>query len=340
MALGKASPRKATMLDVAGAAGISRGTVSRYVRGRGYVSPDSRRRIDRAIAQVGYVPNAAAQMLAGAPASNVALIVHEEAALFAADPNLTGMMVGANRALTARGLQLVVLIAGEGDDLGRLGQTIRGGLLDAAMLASTRIGDPIIELVRQAGLPAAVVGRHPDLPEIPAVDVDNRAGAAEIVGRMLERGQRQVGMVAGPSRRQSALDRLDGFRLAAGPAFDAALVVEAADWSYEAGLAAGAELLRRAGAVEAVFGANDALAAAFVDLATAAGRSVPGDVAVVGFDDSDWARRCQPQLCTVAQPAEALGAKMAEFAIRQIEGEDLSGTLALEPTRLVWRDSA
>ncbi|MDR0591665.1 MAG: LacI family transcriptional regulator [Bifidobacteriaceae bacterium] len=339
MAQAKGTPRKATMLDVAEAAGISRGTVSRYVRGRGYVSPEARRRIDLAIDKVGYVPNAAARMLAGSPAQNVALIVHEEVDLFASDPNLTGMMVGANRALRLRDLQLVVLIAGDGD-LGRLGQTIRGGLLDAAMLASARIGDPIIDLVRQAGLPAAVVGRHPELPDIPAVDVDNRGGAAQIVGRMLEGGRRRVGMLAGPARMRSALDRLEGFRSAAGAVYDAELVVEAADWSYEAGLAAGLELLRRAPDLDAVFGANDALAAAFVDLAVGGGRSVPGDLAVVGFDDSHWSRRCQPPLSTVAQPAEALGERMAEFVVRQIDGDDLTGTLVLEPTQVVWRQSA
>ncbi|MDR1800226.1 MAG: LacI family transcriptional regulator, partial [Bifidobacteriaceae bacterium] len=210
--------RAATMVDVAAAAGISRGTVSRYVNGRGYVSPHARQKIEQAVAEVGFVPNVAARRLAGAAARHIALVVHEDVARFAQDANLGAMMVGANRRLNQLDYQLVVLIAGDQPAIERLQQTIRGGLIDAAMLASARLNDPIFGLLQAAGLPVAVVGRHPELPAAAAVDVDNRGGAREIVTRLLATGRRQVGLIAGPADAQSALDREEGFRDATGTA--------------------------------------------------------------------------------------------------------------------------
>jgi DNA-binding LacI/PurR family transcriptional regulator len=100
------------------------------------------------------------------------------------------------------------------------------------------------------------------------------------------------------------------------------------------------ELLRRAPDVEGVFAASDAMAAGVLDVLREAGRSVPGDVGVVGFDDSAWATRAQPPLSTVHQPAGDLGREAAESVLAQIRGEAVESTGTFLETHIVWRDSA
>lgn len=333
-------PRRVTMADVAREAGISRGTVSRYVTGTSYVSREAREAIEEAIRRVGYVPNAAARSLAGTRTRNIALIVHEEADLFADDPNLAGMMIGANRALAEREHQLIILLAGDESAMKRLENTLAGGLIDGVLLASARVDDPLIAIVSASGIPAAIVGRQVRHDEIPAVDVDNEDGAAEIVRRLAETGRKRIAMIAGPADMRAALDRVAGFTTALGSRFDPQLVLHTADWSYASGRRAMTELLARHPDIDGVFGASDAIAAGALEALVDAGRHVPDDVGIVGFDNTRWAAISRPRLSTVAQPAEALGERMAEFVIRQLNGEDLSGITVLESTEVVWRESA
>lgn len=332
--------RRTTMTDVAKAANISRGTVSRYLNNTSYVSATARKAIAAAIADVGYVPSAAARSLAGSPSRNIALIVHERANLFADDHNLVAMMVGANRKIVEHKHQLMVMLSGDETTLEQLGNTLAGGLIDGVMLAATRMNDPLVELVRNAKLPAAIVGRQIDPTAIAMVDVDNVSGAREITTRLIATGRRKPAILAGPADMRAAADRLAGFQEATGDLFDATLVRHTPDWSYDSGKAAMAELLQQHPDIDAVFGACDAIAVGAISALTAAGKTVPGDVGVVGFDNSPWAEHSEPSLSTVAQPAEALGVRMAELVLRQLNGEDLAGTISTESTQVVWRDSA
>lgn len=333
-------PRRVTMADVAREAGISRGTVSRYITGTSYVSRASRKAIEQAIERVGYVPSAAARSLAGSRSQNVALIVHEHVNLFADDPNLAGMMIGANRTLTKHQHQLIVLIADDGAAMERLENTLAGGLIDGAMLASARVNDPLLSILESSGIPAAIAGRPLSSTRIPAVDVDNVGGAAAIVHRLVETGRQHIAMLAGPADMRAALDRVKGFASAAGSRYRPELIVHTDDWGYASGHRTMTQLLTDHPEIDGVFGASDAIAAGALDALLDAGRSVPDDAGLVGFDNTRWAEVSRPALSTVAQPAEALGERMAEFVIRQLGGEDLTGTLALEATHIVWRDSA
>src|SRR5699024_2956765 len=181
-----------------------------------------------------------------------------------------------------------------------------------------------VDLLHTADVPAAIVGRSTSSGKTPLIDVDNRSGAQEITARLVATGRRRLAMIAGPSDMRAALDRVDGFRAAAGARADPELIVPTQDWSFEAGKKAMTELLALDPTIDGVFGACDAIAAGAIEVLQAAHVSIPGQVGVVGFDDTHWATHVRPNLSTVAQPAEALGARMAEFVIRQLDGEDLS----------------
>lgn len=335
------TPRsRATIHDVAAEAGVSRGTVSRVLNGNSYVSDQARVAVERAVHKVGYVPNTAARNLVRRRSGAVGFLVHEPHALFLGDPNIGSILLGANEAISAADLQLVVLIVDSARDEDRVSSYLHGGFVDGAIVISARAHDPLLAVLDRLELPTVLVGRPPDELSIPHVGIDNRGAARTITARLLETGRRQVGMIACALDRDSGADRLQGFTDALGGAFDPSRVVRRDLYSYQSGVEGMQELLDRHPGIDGVFAASDAVAAGALETLRAHGRRVPEDVGVVGFDDSDWAARCTPPLSTVRQPAGLLGRIAGEHVTRMIsDGPDHQPGIVL-PTSVVWRASA
>ncbi|RJU00880.1 LacI family transcriptional regulator [Arthrobacter frigidicola] len=338
MSLTRMRARRATINDVADAAGLSRGTVSRVVNGEKYVSAEARMAVEAAIAQVGYVRNTAARNLVTQESRAIGLIIHEPHSLLFEDPNIGSILLGANEALSKADYQLVTLIIDSDRDSHRVADHLRGGLIDGAVIVSARASDPIAAAVADIGLPAAFVG-HPDgTPDLPYAAIDNVEAARAITSRLLGTGRQRVGMIASALDRDSGQDRLAGFRAAMGERYDPRLVVEYPLYTYAAGFEGMQKLLRRDPSIDGVFAASDAVAAGAMTALQEAGRRVPEDVGIVGFDDSSWALRCRPQLSTVRQPAGLLGTTAAELVLAQLMG--LPSSPRVLETVVMWRGSA
>ncbi|MEU4424052.1 LacI family DNA-binding transcriptional regulator [Actinoplanes sp. NPDC024001] len=331
-------PKRATVHDIAAAAGVSRGTVSRVLNG-GYVSAEARAAIEAAITEVGYVPNNAARALKMRRSQAVAFVALEPHSLFLDDPNIGSIMLGANAALSLADHQMVSLVVESARDTERVARYLSGGFVDGAIVVSARTRDPIIKVISELALPAAFVGHPPEL-SLPFVGIDNVGSAQAITARLLAGGRRRVGMIAAALDRDSGIDRLTGFKTAMGTAYDAELVAEVPHYDYGSGVKGMRALLALEPAIDGVFAASDAIAAGALEALREAGRSVPGDVGVVGFDDSTWAVRCQPPLSTVHQPAKELGSCAAQLVLRQLQGETPDPGGQLLPTPIIWRDSA
>ena len=332
--------KRATVHDIAAAAGVSRGTVSRVLNG-GYVSAEARAAIEAAITEVGYVPNNAARALKMRRSQAVAFVALEPHSLFLDDPNIGAIMLGANAALSLADHQMVSLVVESARDTERVARYLSGGFVDGAIVVSARTRDPIIKVISELHLPAAFVGHPPDLDRnIPFVGIDNAGSAHAITSRLVTGGRRRIGMIAAALDRDSGIDRLTGFKNALGTAYDASLVADVPHYDYGSGVKGMRLLLEREPAIDGVFAASDAIAAGALEALREAGRSVPENVGVVGFDDSTWAVRCQPQLSTVHQPAKELGSCAAQLVLRQLAGEQLEPGGQLLETPIVWRDSA
>lgn len=335
-----AGRKRATIHDVAVEAGVSRGTVSRVVNDEPYVSSSARNAIEAAIEKVGYVPNNAARSLVMQRSQAVGFVVHEPHSLFLEDPNIGEILLGANTTLSRADYQMVCLIIDSDRDTERVARYLSGGFVDGVIIVSARENDPITRIVEKLGLPTAFVGHPPDLRDLPFVGIDNRRSARLLTERLLATGRTRVGMIAAALDRDSGADRLAGFTDALGDRFDPTLVATVPLYAYAAGVAGMHELLQRCPDIDGVFAASDAVAAGALEALRDAGRTVPGDVGIVGFDDSAWARRAQPPLSTVHQPAAGLGAGAAELVLQQLRGEDTPvGGLILQ-TPIVWRTSA
>lgn len=332
--------RKATVKDVALEAGVSRGTVSRVLNGQPYVSEDARAAIDAAIEKVGFVPNRAARSLVMQRSQAVGLIVHEPHSLFVEDPNIASILLGANAALSEADYQMACLIADSPRDVERLSHYLSGGLIDGVIVVSAREADPITQAIARLGLPAAFVGHPRDTGGAAYVAIDNRGAARQITTRLAATGRRRIGMIAAALDRDSGADRLAGFVDALGARFEPALVERVGFYSYADGQAGMRALLERCPDIDGVFASSDAVAAGAMEVLQSAGRSIPRDVGIVGFDDSSWALRCDPPLSTVHQPAGQLGRAAAQSVLRQLAGDPDTDAGTRLDCPVVWRASA
>ncbi|MEV6286577.1 LacI family DNA-binding transcriptional regulator [Kribbella sp. NPDC051770] len=328
-----------TLEQVAALAGVSRATVSRVVNGSPKVLPDTVAAVERAIGQLGYVPNRAARALVTRRTDSVALVVPEPDSRVFSDPFFAGILRGVSRTLAPTSSQLVLLIEpSEGDDQ-RLLRYLRGGHVDGAIIVSHHGRDNVLQELAQLPLPI-VFSARPIGVEVPvaSVDVDNVAGARTAVEYLLSKGRKRIGSIAGPPDMTAGLDRLAGYQQVVAEAGFAEAVAYG-DFTAEGGEQATIQLLDEHPDLDGIFVANDLMATATLRVLSQRGRRVPDDVSVVGFDDSVVATTTTPQLTTVRQPVEKLGSRLAELLLAKIGGADLTSP-EIYNTELVVRGSA
>jgi DNA-binding LacI/PurR family transcriptional regulator len=332
--------RPPTLDEVARAAGVGRGTASRVLNDSPHVSPAAVRAVTSAVEALGYVPNRAARALVRRRTDAVALAVSEDGERLFSDPFFARIVRGVSGRLRRSDTQMVLTMTG-GEDLDRVTEYLTDQHVDGVLLLSLHADDPLPDLLEARGVPT-VCGGRPTAQHPPCVvDVANRAGAAAAVDHLLGTGRRRPVVVAGPSDMSSGHDRLAGaLDAAAAAGIDPSSVpVRPGDYSEASGWAATRDLLGAGVRFDALFAASDPMAVGAVRALREAGLSVPGDVAVVGFDDAPVAAAAEPRLTTVHQPVEEMGETMVDLLLARIAGQEVPAETVL-PTRLVVRESA
>jgi DNA-binding LacI/PurR family transcriptional regulator len=350
------SAGRPTLDEVAALAGVGRGTVSRVVNGSPQVSPAARAAVERAIVKLGYVPNRAARSLVTRRTDSVALVVSESEERVFGEPFFAGIVRGISSALLETPLQLWLAMAQSPAERERVENHLTSQHVDGVLLLSLHDADPLPALLGERELPAVLGGRPAWMLSDEAtggrtgpagkgawfVDVDNAGGARQAVGHLVAAGRRRIASIAGPQDMGVGLARLAGFReatAAAGLAIDERLIAYG-DFSEPSGVAAMRQLLARRPDVDAVFVASDLMAAGALRALRGAGKQIPEEVAVVGFEDSAIARQTDPPLTTVHQPVEEMGRQMARLLVARIRGEHPDPPYVLLETHLVVRQSA
>jgi DNA-binding LacI/PurR family transcriptional regulator len=335
----RAQRRGPTMEDVADLAGVSRGTVSRVLNGANHVSSASLAAVQAAMRETGYVVNQSARSLVTRRSGAVAFVLSEPPDRLFEDPVLGTLLRICTQLLGEQDHSLVLMLAGTPDERDRVMRFVRGGHADGVLLVSTHDGDPLAEQLAGTGLPVVVCGRPPATgAAMTYVAADDRGGARQMARYLLDQGRRRIATVAGPGDTAGGVERLAGFRDVLGRRASGRTIVRAATYSIEAGRAAMAELLVAYPELDAVFVASDLLAVGALQALHEAGRSVPGDVLVGGFDDSAIASATRPPLTTVRQPLAQVAAEMVEVLLKLIAGEPVSSRVLA--TDLVRRESA
>jgi DNA-binding LacI/PurR family transcriptional regulator len=328
-----------TLEAVAARAGVSRATASRVVNGSVSVTDELRAAVLRAVAELGYVPNQAARGLVTNRMDSYALVLTESAGRsFSDDTFFPSLVLGVSRELNGAGKELVLQTVTSPASLDRIRQRAAGRYVDGVMVASTLGADPFTRELARMGVPVVVNGRPRGRSAVPHVDVANADGARLAVHRLVAGGRRRIATIAGAQDVTGGIDRLAGYHAAMK---ECALrpTVAVGDFTRDSGGAAMRRLLAEDPGVDAVFVASDLMAHGALRVLRQSGRQVPGDVAVIGFDDTAVAWYAEPPLTTVHQPIEDIGRRMARQVLRLAGGESVEPTVTL-PADLVVRESA
>lgn len=335
-------PRRPTSADVASEAGVSRTTVSFVLNRRTDVKipEETRERVIAAAERLGYHPIAAARQLAGGRSHVLALVLRQTPEQVASDAILAETLRGLAAAARTQSFRVVVeplALDGSANDI--YDDLVRGRLADGLVISGPRVDDPqLLGLIRD-GFPIVLQGALPDL-DVDSVDVDNTAGARGAVEHLLALGHRRIACITNaPLVYTAAQQRYDGYMRALrdaglGPDPD---LLETGDFDATSGHQAMTRLLERT-TFTAAFVASDVVALGAIGALRDTGRSVPGDVSVVGFDDIPLAAFFDPPLTTVRLPAFELGQAAGRALLERIANQ-AGHERTLLPTELIVRAS-
>jgi len=332
-----------TQKQIAKAAGVSRTTVSLVLNDVPGVniSPETRQRVLEATARLNYYPDAAARRLSTGQTHTLALVLHQGPTQTYSDAFLPQMLQGVSQAARQRGYYVLFYPIDPNQDPGSYVELVRGRHVDGLLLSGPRSDDTHLLKLHQEGCPIVLQGQLPG-SDIPFVDVDNVKGARQAVEHLVDLGHRRIGMITNaPLTYTAARQRLDGYRQALerrGITYDPSWVrhghfdEQSGEQAVNAMLDAGVELT-------ALFIASDTVSYGVLRAVRRRGIEVPGDLAVVGFDDIPTSRYVFPSLTTVRLPAFGLGWAAADLLIRLINRQEVEETQIVLDTELVIRRS-
>lgn len=331
--------KRLTIAEVAREAGVSSQTVSRVINNRPDVSPETRQRVKQIIDQLGYQPSAIARSLASQRTRTLGLITADFSDYF-----FTQVIAGAEVEARKHGYFFMLGSTernpqDEPEYIRLLTERHVAGILFAR--PSTEPDDRHLLGLLRDGVPVVTTAYYIPGAELTVVDVDNVDGAEQATRHLLECGRPRVAMITGPPTWKSVFDRTRGYEQAleaAGIAPDPRLIAEG-NWSYQSGYQAVQELLTRDVSFSALFAQNDQMAIAAMRALREAGRQVPGDVAVVGYDDIPVAEYSDPPLTTIRQPMQEVGEVATRLLIQAIEEPGAIRGEVLLKAELVRRSS-
>jgi LacI family transcriptional regulator len=309
--------RRPTIYDVARLAGVSTATVSRSLNDTGQVGEAKRIAIAAAIEQLGYRPNTIARSLVTQATQTIALLLPDITNPFYAEL-VTGIQL-----LTLERDYTMLLCTTDFDpeQEERYLRLLRAKHVDGALVDGLVLPPERIARFVEDGFPIVCLDRDVNSPSVPLVQVDNRMGARLATEHLLSLGHTRIAHITGAPARISE-ERLLGYQgalEAAGVAPDSSLVAMG-DFTEMGGHAAMTALLAAEPGLTAVFAANDLSAIGAMNVIAAGGRSVPGDVSVVGFDDLRLVRYTSPPLTTIRQPAGEIARQATDLLLGMIGG--------------------
>jgi LacI family transcriptional regulator len=327
----------ATITDVSKRAGVSRSTVSRLIAGNGYVSDEARKAVEAAIQELGYRPNTMARGLRSNRSDIIGGVVVNVSSPFYAQ------MIGGMQETARSAGKSIIVASGYADREEEARAIIE--LLDRAcdgliLYLENALRDDVLEIVARSKTPVVTVGGNECPPARARVTIDNASGAAAGMRLLLDKGHRQIAYLSGGTIYRDTHERLSGI--------DAALAgfglsrndihVEHGSFSENFGHEATARLLLERPDITAIFAGDDDVAAGALLALKAAGKRVPEDVSLLGFDDNFHARHLTPGLTTVRQPVDEAGRVATRLLLAILDGEPVAPVITI-PTELILRHS-
>ena len=322
--------------DVAAHAGVSVGTVSNVLNSPAKVAPETAERVHRAIEELGFVRNDAARQLRAGTSRCIGFVV-----LDVSNPFFTDLARAAEERAAESGLAVLIANSGEQREREAAGldlfeeQRVRGVLISPVDEITGRL-----EQMRRRGTPAVLVDRMAETPGFSSVSVDDVVGGRTAVQHLLDGGRRRILFVGGPLDLEQVRDRLHGAREAVAAVPGATLdVLPVGALTVRHGVDAGREILAMTVRPDAVFAANDLVALGVLQAALLGGLRVPADLALVGYDDIEFAASAGVPITSMRQPRDRMGAIAVDLLLAEIGGMTERSRIVLQP-ELIVRESS
>jgi LacI family transcriptional regulator len=337
---GAPDEKHSAIADVARHAGVSQSTVSRVLNDSAPVSAEVRERVEAAIRELRYTPNALASGLRRGRSQTIGVLVPDVVNTFYAE-----IARAIEDTCSQHDYNVILCHTDENQKKEeRYLQVLRSKRVDGIIMAPTDGSSPEAENCIRSGVPVVEVDRRSGAAR-DAVVVDNESGAYQLIQHLLGLGHRRIAVITGPSEKSTGRERLSGYRRAlqdAGLTVDPALIFQG-DFRAASGHHITAELLKTQAwlGVTALFVANNAMATGAINAIREAGVRVPGSLALGIFDDPEWARLITPPTTAVQQPAYLVGSTAADLLMKRLRGtfvNDMPAVIKLQP-HLVVRQS-
>jgi LacI family transcriptional regulator len=333
---------RSSIRDVAARARVSVGTASNVLNRPELVAPETRRRVDEAIVALNFVRNESARDLRVMSSRTIGLIV-----LDVSNPFFTDVARGVEEAVTAAGLAVFLCNSDQSASRERRYlDLLEERRVQGILITPVRGVTERLRSLRGRGTSVVLLDRWSSTPTFCSVSVADVAGGMMAAAHLIEQGHRSIAFVGGPLDISQVRDRLEGARravLEAGFPADALTVLETPHLNVGSGRVAGAQIAEMTASRRptAAFCANDLLALGVLQEMTRRGVSVPDSLAIVGYDDIDFAAASAVPLSSVRQPREQLGRAAAELLIEEAAGDPRHAhrQLIFEP-ELVVRESS
>lgn len=334
------SGSKVTSHDVARAAGVSRATVSIVLSGSdaAVISADTRERVRQAAHDLGYQPNSAARMLKNGATRTVAILVSGDDVL-RVDGFVPLFFDAVCSVLRARNYHVLIETRPLGAGAASYRDLVQSRRIDGMLIVNLPDDDPQLVSLLDSGFPVVLIGTI-DHPREHSVHIRARPALTQAVDRLVADGHRHFGIVtlaphhpAIADRRSAAIrDALSAHGITLAPE-----AVQRGNFSAESGHAATLRLLAAAPQTTAIFAGNDTVALGVLGACGAAGRQVPRDISVIGFDDLPFAAHLWPPLSTIRVDATAQGRESARMLLQLLEGETPPLSRIAMQSEPVWR---
>jgi LacI family transcriptional regulator len=330
--------QRATIREIASAAGVSIATVSRVLNERPGVADETRGAVLRVVRDRNFTANRSARALSGGRTGLIGVMLPLVEATY-----FSSILSGTAEALYEQDMRMVLCPTLHHHEREvTLLDRLMHGTTDGAVLMLPEESNSELKTLRRKGYAFVIVDPRVALDEgIPAVSAANASGAREATEHLLSLGHRRIGAITGPQQYLASTERLNGFHgamSAAGLVPDPSLILESS-FGIEGGAMAAARLLDEPDPPTAIFGFNDNTAIGALRVARERGLRLPEDLSVVGFDDSEQSAIVYPTLTTVRQPLAEMGRMAVSLLLRLLDNQRLEALHVELKTRLVVRDS-
>ena len=328
-----------TISDVAKRAGVSTMTVSRVVNHSGYISQETQERVEKAIAELGYVPNALARSLRFKKTKTIALVVSD-----ITNPLFTTIARGVEDAASENGFSVIYCNTDESPhEESEYLYTLLAKQVDGILLVPARSSRESITFLQERKEPVVVLDRRVSGVKVDTVRCDSIDGAYQLTRHLLDLGHRRIAVISGPAEASTAADRVAGYRQAldeAGVEIDPQLICFG-QFVQASGYQMVQQVLSVTPRPTAIFAANNFISIGAYHALRDAGLRIPEDVSLVTFDDLPASLVLEPFLTVADQPAYDMGHKGTELLLARLAGEGPSDPQdIILPVRIIVRKSS